>query len=298
MLDRAYIMDFLKAFDFPEDAADVLEAAYDRIYSSGCGTELEAILACYRQNIQYDFPLLLQRIDAVSEASGVSVYTGQLLLFIYMAPILREAYRQAGHTDEMWHRVTCDIKYKAVECRLIKGVWGIFVGIWFQFMFQLKLFAFGRLQFQPGTMGMACEVDGRKLTPDSPVIFVHIPRTGGRLDAAAKDEAYRQAAAFFRKDFKDGTVIFACESWLLFPRNRQVLKPGSNLLAFFSDFTIVAQEEDEDYSEVWRLFDMDYDGDVSKLPQDSSLRRAYADWIRKGEKMGSGLGVFCMAPAE
>lgn len=294
MLEKAYIREFLGMFDYPEEAGDVLEAAYDRIYGSGCGRELETILDCYRQDIRCDFAQLLQRIDAVSEAVGVSWYTGQLLLFVYMSPILREAFRTAGYADELWRSATYDLKYKTIKCKLIKGVWGTFETIWFQYLFRMELFAFGKLQFQPSTLGMACEVNGRKLTPETPVIFVHIPRTGGRLGVAAKNEAYRQAAEFFRKDFPDGTVVFACHSWLLFPRNKEVLKPESNLMAFYADYTIVAQEEDKDYSEMWRLFDMDYDGDVSKLPQDSSLRRAYADWIRKGEKVGSGTGVFFM----
>jgi hypothetical protein len=35
-----------------------------------------------------------------------------------------------------------------------------------------------------------------------------------------------------------------------------------------------------------------YKGNVDELPQDTSLRRAYAEWIRNGEPTGWGYGVF------
>ena len=59
-----------------------------------------------------------------------------------------------------------------------------------------------------------------------------------------------------------------------------------------NDFDIYASGEYSDYTEVWRLFDKEYDGDVSRLSSDSSLRRAYADLIQKGERTGWGKGVF------
>jgi len=59
-----------------------------------------------------------------------------------------------------------------------------------------------------------------------------------------------------------------------------------------SDFDIIEQEEYDDYGEVWRLFDVNYDGNPDHLPQDSSFRRGYVDWIRKGIKTGCGYGVY------
>ena len=55
---------------------------------------------------------------------------------------------------------------------------------------------------------------------------------------------------------------------------------------------MIEQKEYDNYNQVWRLFDKKYEGDVDLLPQDSSFRRAYADWIRKGIKTGCGYGVY------
>jgi hypothetical protein len=58
------------------------------------------------------------------------------------------------------------------------------------------------------------------------------------------------------------------------------------------DFDIYVSGEYSNYAEIWRLFDVGFDGDVSHLPKDSSLRRAYIDLISRGEKTGWGKGVF------
>ena len=46
-------------------------------------------------------------------------------------------------------------------------------------------------------------------------------------------------------------------------------------------------------SHVQVSFDVpEYTGDVDELPQDTSRRRAYADWIRRGKKFGGARGVY------
>ena len=79
---------------------------------------------------------------------------------------------------------------------------------------------------------------------------------------------------------------------MLYPKNLEVLSENANLRQFVSDYDIIEWQPYRDYSEVWRLFDRNFEGDVDKLPQDSSLRRAYADWIRSGLPTGWGCGVY------
>ncbi len=86
-------------------------------------------------------------------------------------------------------------------------------------------------------------------------------------------------------------MIFTCNSWLLFPRHREVLKPTSNIIAFMNDYDEVHTELYEDYAVAWRIFGVMYEGDVEKLPQKNSLQRAYAQWMRNGEKLGHTKGV-------
>ena len=89
----------------------------------------------------------------------------------------------------------------------------------------------------------------------------------------------------------DKPVVFVCKSWLLFPKNKEFLRPTSNLALFMSDFTIVEIGYYEDYSWRWRLFDTK-ESNIEKLPQNTSLQRMYIQLMKRGELTGWGYGVF------
>ena len=61
---------------------------------------------------------------------------------------------------------------------------------------------------------------------------------------------------------------------------------------FLRCYDVFAQGEYEDYSTAWRVFYRPYEGDISKMPQDTSLQRACAQIIQRGEKLGWGWGVY------
>ena len=80
--------------------------------------------------------------------------------------------------------------------------------------------------------------------------------------------------------------------------NLTILSPTSNLAAFIGDFEIVSSHAYDHYHDLWRLFDCNYNGNPADLPRDSSLRRAYADRVARGEPTGSGRGFFLMRNGE
>ena len=100
------------------------------------------------------------------------------------------------------------------------------------------------------------------------------------------------AADFFGKKYGMKKIVFVCHSWLLFPKNLEILREGSNLREFVNDYDVIETGTYDNYSETWRLFDTEYTEDHSKLPADSSFRRGYIDLMNKGEKTGWGYGVY------
>lgn len=296
---RAYLEGFLKKFDYPQESVPVFLAAYDKLAASEEQMEkFNALLESYRQDIKYDFNKMLEDMGSISEAIGIHAYTGELLLMMFMADILKGYYAGAGMDEKVWYTTMCDLKWKLMECWLVKNVWGTFVGGWFQRHFQLWLFGFEKLQFEMGRVEKQRRCDGKAAEPGDGMLYLHIPRTGGKLDKEGRAEAYRQAAAFYRKYFYDWygdkPILCECGSWLLYPRNLEVLSPESNLYGFIKEFNFDPESGGiiENYEDAWRLFDKDYEGDPEAMPQDSSLRRAYVDWMRKGEPMGWGCGYF------
>lgn len=290
---RAYLQHFFDVFDYPADARTALLSAYDALVSDErTAAGFFELLSRYKADMNCNFKRLLADMGGFCEAASIHEYTGKLLLCMCMSRQLRAYYRSADLPDELWQAAMHDLGYKLIECQLVYGVWGSFVCAWFDRFFNLTRFALGRLQFELVRFGRCYEKNGITLSTDSLVINVHIPRTGGRLYPKEVKDAYRQAAAFFKERYLLDQIVFVCDSWLLYPKNLQVLGEKSNLRAFIADYDVIEWAAYPDYAQVWRLFDQNFEGDVDKLPQDSSLRHAYAEWIRKGIPTGDGYGIY------
>lgn len=289
---KEYLALFFEEFGYPAQACTVLMGAFDKTsVDASLKSAFETILRRYANDKNMDYSQAFQEMKEISACAGIHEYTGNLLLLICLSKTLREYYQEEGIEDQIWYTSMCDLKYKLDECKCVYDIWGTFVPWWYDGFFNMTRFGFEKLQFEIRPFGHHYEKNGIVLTPDSRVLNIHIPRTGGKLDPESVQKSYELSAQFFKERYQVEPAVFVCNSWLLFPRNKEVLSPDSNLYSFISGFDILEVAESENYSEVWRLFDTMYDGDVEKLPQDTSLRRAYAEWIRKGEKIGGAYGV-------
>lgn len=289
---RKYLLEFMAECDYPAKATADILSAFDKL-TSACHDELFALVAEYEDSFDIDYIAALDSMRELSLCADIHEYTGALILFLCYTRALRKYYRKAGLPDSIFLDSMLDLRYKLDECLCVYGVAGSFVAKWFEGFFKLERFALGRLQFEIIPFGGEYDLRGVHLMPDSCVLNVHIPRTGERLDHDSVLESYRLAADFYRPVLGD-KISFVCSSWLLFPRHKEMLKEGSNLRLFIDDYEIIASGEYANYGEVWRLFDTMYDGNVDNLPADTSLRRAYADLIRNGEKTGWGRGLFIL----
>ena len=277
--------DLMQRLEFPTNAQEELLSKLDTLLNLYDFLEI-----VNRYNTEdFDFSKALEDTKNLALNHNVCEYTAYMLLLICMAPDLRERYIQKNIDEIIFYNTMRDLRYKLEECRLVRGKYGTFVPWWYKGFFEMKIFALGRLQFEINYTWFDCEVDGKHIPKDTKVLSVHIPRTGTKLEHCLVEDSYRRAADFFKDEFDN--IIFICNSWLLYPWNRSVLKNGSNLAEFYDDFTVVNSGEYHNYSEVWRLFDCLYDGNPDKLPNDTSLRRAYIDRIKSGKPLGYGTGV-------
>ena len=286
---REYLLGFMRECEYPVEAQVELSSAFDKLTDS-CGAELYSLISEYEASYNIDYTAAISRVRELSERAGVHRYTAELLLFACYTRALRRYYEEAGISEDIYKNTVLDLKYKLDECRCVYGIWGSFVAFWFAGFFKLERFALGRLQFEIIPLGVVYERDSLHLSADTKVINVHIPRTGTRLSKDSLEEAYRLAAEFFRPVLGD-TIAFVCNSWLLFKRHGELLPEGANIRHFIRDYELVSSGEYKDYSEVWRLFDTMYNGDVDLLPADTSLRCAYVDLIKRGEPTGWGRGI-------
>lgn len=285
---------------FPEESRAVFADALDRIANNAVAAAWMTRLVAQYENSEgrCHYKRMLEDIRAMGEVLDIHPHTAEMLLFLCLGEPLRRRYEASGIDEKIYLDSMMDLRYKLEECRLVEGTVGSFVAPWFGGFFDMTRFALGRLQFEIVHTSKDFTVGGTPVPAGSPAINMHIPRTGTRLSHEEVMASYRAAAAWFADVFPDGNVLFTCSSWLLDPWHLTVLKPTSNLAAFIGDFEIVETKQYADYGELWRLFDCRYTGNPDDLPQDSSLRRAYADRVRRGEPTGSGRGFFRMRDGE
>ena len=290
---------YMQKLNFPEDAKADFLAALDKMCADGASfSMISDALTAYRADCHSHFTPVLERVCEICDKLSIHPYTGELLLFLCMADAMRAHYRATGYGEDLFWNALADLGYKLEECRLVYGINGSFVAKWFGGFFHLTRFALGRLQFELTTLQKPATCLGISLPVGSTAISVHIPRTGTKLDREGVLSAYREAAEYFAPAFGDRPIIMTCSSWMLFPRHAEFLAPDSNMMQFYHDFRLVSSGFYDNYASVWRVFDCDYQGDVDALPQNTSLRRAYADRVRRGEPTGSGRGFFRMRDGE
>lgn len=292
---KTYALSFMTEIGFDDEAIEALSSDLDKMLAH---PESKAIIekqvGLYETDVNRNYGEILSETDRAAEIAGVHKYSAELMIFILFSKHLRALYRERGISDRIWFDSMCDLKWKLWECKAVKGAWGSFVAGWFPGFFNLTRFALGRLQFEIVEFDGEYEKDGKKLKKGDKVVNVHIPRTLTPLDKKSRDDAYSQAAEFF-KDMTDGAPIaFVCSSWLLYPEAEKILPAHSNIRGFMADYDIIRSKVDEegDYHNMWRLFDMDFTGDFNDYPEDSSLRRAYKKFLLDGNRTGSGYGVF------
>lgn len=300
---KKYLVDFLNDFQFPESAKEELLATYARLDELGATQKIKAVVEEYRNDLT-SFDDAREKIDEIAEQTQIHVYTVDLIYLIYLADVLKARYKEKGYPESVWKDSMSDLKYKLLDTQALCGVCGTKSVGFHKGFFEMQRFGFGKLQFDITTFhGRAGAVyqgeyhkNGLDVEQTTPVLGVHIPRTGEKLDYEGVKKSYEDATTFVKKYFKEqfnGKVVFVLRTWMLFDKLKNVLSPQSNLMRFCGDYDVVAHYEYEDYSEAWRIFDRPYEGDVSVLPQNTTLQRFFADIIKKGEKIGGGAGVYC-----
>ena len=282
--------------EFPDEATNYLLDAFDALMKiQEVRQSYDKWRQEYTKDCHIDFDKAVSELEETAKESGINSYTIDFLFLLGLAKPLLQHYINNGHTFEMWKTSMMDLKYKLIECHEVHSVWGTFVAGWQYDWFVLRRFAFYNLQFDYTNVSLDVEVQGVVLKEDSLAINVHIPRTGKRLDMLEVNKAFLQAKEFFAKEFNEGKVVFICGSWMLFPENKEMLSPTSNMYAFMELFEIVKRVEFDNYNDLWRLFDCDMTKvPLEELPQNTSLRRAYVERMRRGEKTGYGIGIRIM----
>lgn len=269
-----------------------LEEMLDR--EPGLAAEMDETVRLYSGEETLSMDEALARIARIAGKYGKNEYSLDLLLIVNSLPNLYGKYVENNIPDSVFYESMDDIRCKVNECVECKGIVGTFVADWYDRFFKLTCFGLGRFQYEVAAYGGDDHVmrSGKTLKNGDKYINMHIPSRGIPLTDDVRLASYRAAYPYFKRYFDDGVVIFGCHSWLLFPKHLEFLPPHLNIRKFIGDFELISSEETEEFGDIWRVFGRYADLPYDKLPRDTALRKAYAEWLCSGNKTGYGFGVF------
>ena len=287
-----YILSFCDEFNYPLEAKQCLQAAYVQLKKNPTALVMfQKYIDGYNNDELTDYNPILPLLDKAAELSGTHRYIIHLLFYICLTKHTKYLYEKRKLSYGIYYDSMSDLKWKLLECHKMYGVWGSFVASWFPGFFQLTRFALGRLQFEIIEFQRSYEKRAYRLQPKDIVVNIHIPSSGLLLHEDCL-LSYCKATDFFKEYFVGKPTTFVCNSWLLYPPNKDLLPKESNIIQFMDDFDIIDSSIDEKDEDLWRIFYREYNGHPEELPCKTSLQRAYIEWLVKGNHIGNGTGVF------
>ncbi len=263
-----------------------------RIYSEGYAVFMEQ-LEVYKNNIStFEHYPMLDKVHAVGEAVGIHPATMDAILLIFMLPILKEQYVEQNIPMKYYDRIVGSFRGHAEKTFETTGVATAGVAWWYMAYFKVKMFYIGRLIFKWRPFKETYTIGDTVIEEGTYHIDVHIP-SGSPLTPELVHAAYDEAKEFFESHYNKKDLCFACSSWLLSPTLDEMLAPGSNILAFAHEYTIVREGLDPTGEKVGHfVFGSGVDmKNMDALPEKSSLHRAMKTRLKAGKGIGTGFGI-------
>ena len=290
---NTFLTDFLQKYDFPAEGSKSLLNSLDQVLSHSKLSDviLTAVQTYERSAITQEAIMeLLQQVKVAAAEADIPTETVELLFFMLCMKPLKARFDAAGLPEDYYAGVARDLRSKLNECHAVRGIWGSFVAHWFPRFFVPDRFVMGRLQYELITIPEQYCTPETAHFANQPAINVHIP-SGAPLRIEDVRASMQEASQFYGRHFPGGNVPFVCHSWLLFPGHKEMLPENSGIRQFMEEFTLLSTFEEPQRSNLWRLFLTDDVWELDKLPQDTSLQRAYVAWLKEGKYVGGGLGL-------
>lgn len=291
-----FVQNFMARYNYPAQAVKEFTRIEKRLdEEKDFAAEVDGAVEGYMFPETDGLDAALKKMTAIAEKYGENEYTMHFIFLLNCLPILKERYDKAGIEEKIFWDSADDFRCKLIECIDCEEVPGTFVAGWNDGTFKMTRFAYGRFQFEVCTYNwendfvFSC---GKVLHPGDKFVNFHIPSSGISLTDDVRLAAYKEAYPHYKDLFPDGKVVFGCGSWLLYPRHREFLPKNSNILRFMDDFEVVGWKEKEGFPDGWRVFGKYSDLPYDRLPRDTSLRKAYADWLSSGHNGGDAFCLF------
>jgi len=201
-----------------------------------------------------------------------------LSCYLIGASRVYEKYQEKGISDEIFTETfECFTRF-IEECKEKTGKYAFDRAFWTWRQASMLLFRIGELEYE------LVNENGKK------EISVHIPSDAGMSDEVI-DSSLKAAQEFFDTYYPEyAECDYVCDSWMLFPKLKELLNEESNIIRFQNRFEI--REENKEAKDIFEwVFKASEDADVETLPENTSLQRKAKALLLKGDNIGIAVGV-------
>lgn len=243
-----------------------------------------------RQIENFDINKLLVAIDSDEPINFLKAQNDNFLNLLYILADMDKAFinfKKHNIPDEIILDSLADVKVWVLNLYNATKEVGLAELEWECCVHRSEVIKIGRLQFQP----YKAEYDfvPLNLKKGDNVINMHIQEGGGMTPEACK-KSVENAREFFKTYFPDFKYThMVCHSWLLDPALITMVKPDSNIAAFYNMFDIVVTEYAN--SAIKRIYGPDAEKPYKEFSENSSLQRNMKAYLLGGGKLSVGYGV-------
>ena len=290
---KGYLAEFTAKYEYPEKARqELLDAYSDIARMHDAYLILSRNLLIYEKNglDRDEWKRVEQELALVAKYAQLHTETVHLIFCILLTPHMHRLYAEKGYSDTLFDGAVLDLKWKVIECEKMQGFAGIECYGWMHKWFALERFTLGRLQYQLAPTSRVILTSSVCLERGDLYLNTHIPSCGP-LTRESVIDSYLQAKEFFAPQLNGKPAVVQCSSWLLSPQHKTILPPTSNIRRFCEDFELYDWGKSENKGDLWRIFYKNAQNPPEELPRTTTLERAYADLLQKGELPGWGSGV-------
>ncbi len=292
MTNYKFIKRLLDKNEYAEEHKKEIIAAIEKLIANNEANKMfEAIRRLYNRGKNFgDFE---DKIKELEEVSGIHEYTLKLIVLLSCTEKLYKRYKAEGIDTEIFFESMIDLKVKNLECVDNYGFCGTFVGGWFKGFFDMTRFKLGRFEYDVTKFEFSkYAIEGDTIKRDMYCLGMHIPSHLESLTEEVRLDSYKKAYNFFKDKFQTKYMYVLCGSWLLYPDNEKLLPKGSKTVEFLKDFDIIQYNVKYDFGDQWRVFGIEHkESEPKDLPRNTSMQRAFAEWLESGNKTGSGTGL-------
>ena len=206
-----------------------------------------------------------------------------LALFVrYLAAYGERAYAGTGITHSEWLDTMRDLSLWNEQLYAERGERGLRETHWLMHLVKAEIFRLGRLQFIPRISSERVSFARRNFSAGTKYCEVHIPKGEAMLPELVE-------ASFLRAQELLRPKYYVCESWLLSPRLKEMLK-GGNILSFAARF-FITETDLADRSGERYIFGKT--GNPSDYRPQNKLGERAKEAALRGEFIGSARG-YCV----